>query len=509
MNDLPQSWITCDLKTLLISLESGGRPKGGVRGIMEGVPSIGGEHLTYKGSFNLSSLKYVPKEFANRMNKGHVQKNDILVVKDGATTGKTALVNEKFPFKNAVVNEHVFVCRPSHLVEPKFLFRYLMSKEGQERILENFQGSAQGGINLSFAPNTTVPIAPLPEQRRIITKLEELLHKVDTCRQRLEKIPAILKRFRQSILAAACSGRLTADWRETEALLESAKDFLDHIYSLRRQIWNKRKKKGNKRKYPEPIGIDSAELPDLPESWEWSSADAVCSQITDGEHIQPPYQSHGHPMLSAKHVRNGFVTLDAAGLISETDFRKALERCEPAEGDILIVSVGATTGRAAIVENCPKFAIVRSVLLLKPIMPVRFLLYWVQSPWCFTWMTKASGASAQPHFYIKDSKRMPVPIPPLAEQHEIVRRIEALFKIAARIEERYNKAKGQVDKLTQSILAKAFRGELVPQDPNDEPASELLKKIQNEKDNNVRKNGALMNSKRNFKKRDRHHVRDN
>jgi type I restriction enzyme, S subunit len=182
-------------------------------------------------------------------------------------------------------------------------------------------------------------------------------------------------------------------------------------------------------------------------------------------------------MLSAKHVRDGFVTLDGAGLISEINFLKALERCAPENGDILIVSVGATTGRSAIVQDCPAFAIVRSVLLLKPLLPAMFLLRCLQSPWCFRWMTQASGASAQPHLYIKDSKRMPVPIPPLPEQQEIVRRVESLFALADQIEARYAKAKAQVDKLTQSILAKAFRGELVPQDPNDRPASVLVERI--------------------------------
>src|SRR5205814_1157107 len=97
-----------------------------------------------------------------------------------------------------------------------------------------------------------------------------------------------------------------------------------------------------------------------------------------------------------------------AGLISERDFKKALERCEPVNGDILIVSVGATTGRTAIIQGCPPFAIVRSVLLLKPLISAEFLLRCLQSPWCFRWMTQASGASAQPHLYIKDTKKLPV-----------------------------------------------------------------------------------------------------
>ena len=98
-------------------------------------------------------------------------------------------------------------------------------------------------------------------------------------------------------------------------------------------------------------------------------------------------------------------------------------------------------------------------------------------------MTQASGASAQPHLYIKDTKRLPVPFPPLAEQQEIVRRVEELFTLASQIEARYAKAKAYIDKLTQSILANVFRGQLVPQDPNDEPASVLLERVRKTKAN--------------------------
>jgi type I restriction enzyme S subunit len=191
-------------------------------------------------------------------------------------------------------------------------------------------------------------------------------------------------------------------------------------------------------------------------------------------------------MLSAKHVRDGFVTLEGAGLIAKQAFNKALERCKPVDGDVLIVSVGATTGRSAIVDSCPAFAIVRSVLLLKPLLPARFLLRWLQSPWGFSWMTQASGASAQPHLYIKDTKRMPIPIPPLAEIQEIVRRVERLFAFADQVDVRLVKAREQVDQLSPALLAKAFRGELVPteadlarQEGRDyEPASVLLERVQ-------------------------------
>jgi len=107
-SDLPEGWVETTLDQLLQGLESGSRPKGGVRGITEGIPSIGGEHLNENGSFRFESVKFVPYSFFERMNQGHIQTGDILIVKDGATTGKVALVRDDFPYDPAVVNEHVF-----------------------------------------------------------------------------------------------------------------------------------------------------------------------------------------------------------------------------------------------------------------------------------------------------------------------------------------------------------------------------------------------------------------
>ena len=145
------------------------------------------------------------------------------------------------------------------------------------------------------------------------------------------------------------------------------------------------------------------------------------------------------------------------------------------------MSVGATTGRAGIIFDCP-LAIVRSVLLLKTLSDVRFMLNWIRTIWCQKWISKASGASAQAHLYINDTKAMPIPLLSEPEQKEIVCRIESLFKLADAIQNRQSKIQNQIETLNQSILAKAFRGELVPQDSNDEPASVLLEKIKEERD---------------------------
>jgi len=206
-SNLPEGWVEITLSQILQVLESGSRPKGGVRGIKEGVPSIGGEHINENGGFRFDKIKFVPHNFFKKMTYGHIQTGDVLIVKDGATTGKVALVREDFPYNPAVVNEHVFICRPIEGVYPPFLFHFLFSKEGQDRILENFRGSAQGGINQSFAPGTTVPLAPLAEQKRIVAKADEVLKRVNPVRERLDRVSMILKRFRQEE-----SGAVTVDW---------------------------------------------------------------------------------------------------------------------------------------------------------------------------------------------------------------------------------------------------------------------------------------------------------
>ena len=444
------------------------------------------------GKIDWESVPYCA-HMPDDLKKYRLRENDILVSRAGSV-GVSYRVAEAPD--DAVFASYLIRFKSLDSIEPKYIELFLKSDNYWRSISEFSAGIAVSNVNASKLASLELPLAPLGEQRRIVGKLEKLLGKVDACQQRLTKIPVLLKRFRQSVLAAACSGRLTADWRETENVTESAKEFLEEVRKLRLKAWSAKRIGKPNRKYPEPDSIDSSDLPGIPDSWQWASADAICSQVTDGEHIQPPYQSKGHPMLSAKHVRDGYVTLEGAGLISDSDFKKALDRCQPVNGDILIVSVGATTGRSAIVENCRPFAIVRSVLLLKPLMSAKFLFRCLQSPWCFRWMTQASGASAQPHLYIKDTKRMPVPIPPLAEQQEIVRRVEALFALADQIEARYVRGKAHVEKLTQSILGKAFRGELVPQDPNDEPASALLERTKREKAARTDDRSKIMESQR-------------
>jgi type I restriction enzyme, S subunit len=471
-DQLPQGWTTSSLSDLLTALESGSRPRGGVRGITAGVPSIGGEHLKYDGKFDFGSVKFVPEHFAAEMTKGRIQTNDILVVKDGATTGKTAFVGPTFPFTNAVVNEHVFICRPVSEVEPRFLFRFLASRSGQKRILENFKGSAQGGINQTFAPNTEIPLAPLPEQRRIVAKLEALLAKVGACQQRLAKIPLLLKRFRQSVLAAACSGRLTADWREENSDIQPARDFVQSIQVDRKADYDRdcagaastggRRPKRPKNEFSAVVNDDANGLPDL---WCVTRIGDISDCL---DNIRVPINR------TERLARNGTIPYYGAngqvGWIDDFLFNEEL---------VLVVEDETFIGRekpfSYVIKGKTWVNNHAHVLRALGGMPTNFLNICLSH---YDFVPLTSGTTGRRKLTQASLVDAPLPVPPLPEQHEIVRRVETLFALADQIEARYTKAQQQVDKLTPSLLAKAFRGELVPQDPKDEPAQKLLERIQ-------------------------------
>ena len=207
-DEYSDTWENINLNEF-ITLESGSRPKGGVRGILEGIPSLGGEHLNDDGSFRFEKVKYVPEEFFKSLKKGQIYPNDIIVVKDGATTGKTSFVDNDFPHKDAAVNEHLFIVRVDPKVAfPKFVFYYLFSSGGQKHILSDFRGATVGGISRNFPLKVDVPIPPLTEQEQIVSELERCLSVADEIEATLDAELKRAERLRHSILKHAFSGKL-------------------------------------------------------------------------------------------------------------------------------------------------------------------------------------------------------------------------------------------------------------------------------------------------------------
>ena len=196
-----EKWTTKKLGEVLKLIESGSRPKGGVRHIFEGFPSIGAEHLTNNGDFNFERMKYIPRNFFKKLNRGIIQCGDILIVKDGATTGKVSLVTKNFPFEEAAVNEHVFILRSNSEIISEFLFYFLFSEKGKKQILQTFHGMTQGGINSDFVNFVEIPLPPLSEQKRIVAYLDSLSEKARALQKLQQEAASDFSTLRQSILA--------------------------------------------------------------------------------------------------------------------------------------------------------------------------------------------------------------------------------------------------------------------------------------------------------------------
>jgi type I restriction enzyme, S subunit len=181
------------LTALIEDMTSGGRPKGGASNTT-GVPSIGAEHITSGGKFNFSKVKFVPIDYYQSMSKGKVTQGDILLVKDGATTGRVSIVDETFPFAQASINEHLFQLKVKRdRLSPKYCFFYLTSLTGQNEILSDFRGATVGGISRKFTDYVQVPLPDLPTQQRIVQILDEAdaLRQADTAL--LEKYEELLQ----------------------------------------------------------------------------------------------------------------------------------------------------------------------------------------------------------------------------------------------------------------------------------------------------------------------------
>ena len=164
------------LENVVSTIESGSRPKGGVANITEGIISFGGEHIGNHGELLIeNNIKYVPKIFYEKANKGKISAHDILICKDGALTGKVCIIPDDIPFSEAMVNEHIFIIRANpNIIMQKYLFIFLFSSIGQKLLKSNITGQAQGGLNSTNLKNIKIPIPPLTVQRKIVTEIEEV-----------------------------------------------------------------------------------------------------------------------------------------------------------------------------------------------------------------------------------------------------------------------------------------------------------------------------------------------
>ncbi|WEJ72781.1 restriction endonuclease subunit S [Pseudomonas sp. PSE14] len=363
---------------------------------------------------------------------------------------RSGILQHTFPVALAsaelTVNQDIKVLRPVEGIAPKFAFYLLKSHGGEILSACSKDGTTVQSIDSEKLEAFQFPLPPFSEQTRITQKLDELLAQVDTLKARIDGIPALLKRFRQSVLAAAVSGRLTEEWRSA-------------FFSE---------------------GAQESSITGCSEDFAWPVVrlGEVARDFSYGSSSKS--QPIGDiPVLRMGNIQGG--RLDWGDLVFSSD-KEEIKKYSLQAGDVLFNRTNSPelVGKTAIYKG-EQPAIYAGYLIrvrCGETLAPEFLNYCLNSPQGrdYCWQVKTDGVS-QSNINAKKLADFRFGLPSVEEQKEIVRRVEQLFAFADQLEAKVTSAKGRIDHLTQSILAKAFRGELVPQDPNDEPASVLLERI--------------------------------
>jgi len=304
------------------------------------------------------------------------------------------------------------------------------------------------------------PLPPLAEQQRIVEKLDAILPRLKAVKARLDKIPTILKRFRQSVLAAACSGKLTEEWRELH------QDVVNEI----------------------DIKVVDSHSFDFPEEWKVSVIKHACQSIDCGSTPKgKPFTDKGEvPFLKVYNIVGQKIAFDyRPQFVTKAIQDKELKRSKCYPNDILMNIVGPPLGKIAIVTGqFTEWNINQAIVVFRvsAMLDYRFLYYWLCSLEPIKEIiNETRGSAGQANISLNQCRNLLVPLPVIDEQQEIVKQVEKLFDLADSLEAKYKAAIKHIDKLEQAVLAKAFRGELAAQDPDDEPAEVLLERILKEK----------------------------
>ncbi|MFZ4594620.1 MAG: restriction endonuclease subunit S [Verrucomicrobiaceae bacterium] len=433
MMALPESWAVSSVGDVSEYIQRGKSPK---YADLSRLPVVNQRSIRWHGIQD-EHLKYVHEDQFSAWDEARfIREGDILWNSTGTgTIGRACLVRQEHTDPPKVVDSHVTIVRPNKLiVEPGYLFAWIRGPEVQQKIEDLATGTTnQIELNRSTIASTLIPIAPVNEQRRIAAKLDATLAAVDACRQRLDGVAAILKRFRQAVLAAATSGELTRAWRE-----KMGQDF------------------------------------------EWLD-------VQLGEHAESmnygtsaKSQSEGEvPVLRMGNLQGG--ELDWTDLVYTSDLAE-IAKYMLDDGDVLFNRTNSPelVGKTAIYRG-ERPAIYAGYLIrvrCRPSLDPEFLNLCLNSPAArdYCWRVKSDGVS-QSNINAKKLAAYPFLLPSIEEQEEIVHRAQELFSLSHELEAKLTAALRIVERLTPALLAKAFRGELVPQDPDDEPASPLLAKL--------------------------------
>lgn len=431
MSELPTGWAWSTIGELSPYIQRGKSPKYADRSEL---PVVNQKCIRWT-RLETQHLKFIhPEQFDAWDAARRIQPGDVLWNSTGTgTVGRAYLVQKRDCTPAKVVDSHVTIVRPSAAIEPRYLFSWIRSAAVQDKILEMCDGTTnQIELSRTAIAETAVPVAPALEQTRIADQLDTLLARIQACQDRLEAIPALLKRFRQAVLRSATSGELTRDERSR---LDWSSDWtpmpLTALGELARGK-SKHRPRNDPRLYGGPYPFVQ-------------TGDVAQSGGLITQHRQT-YSELG--LQQSRLWPAGTLCITIAANIADTALL-TYPACFP----------DSVVGFIADPNKCEALFVKWSIDVVKDDIEA------------------LAPATAQKNINLSVLNEVVIRTPDLAEQREIVRRGKALLAIADRIEARLANALRHSQRLAPLTLAKAFRGELVPQDPNDAPASALLDRI--------------------------------
>jgi type I restriction enzyme S subunit len=407
---------------------------------------------------------------------------------------------------SAWLNQHIFKVGFSREL---FDIRFLQLAINQN--LAEYIAAAHGGAGLAHITKgrfeeSVLRVAPLNEQRRIVAEIDKQFSRLDDAISALKRVQANLKRYRASVLKAACEGRLVP----TEAELarkegrdyEPASELLKRILAERRAKWEADQLKTMpaagkapkdqewKESYKEPAGLDQTDLPVLSEGWTWVRAEQVCGFITKGTTpaAHKLHQGWGDVPYVKVYNLTTFGGLDFTvnpTFVDQATHTIELSRSKVYPSDVLMNIVGPPLGKVSIVpDQYPEWNVNQAIAIFRPLkgLSSSYLSYMLLTSTILSWATfRAKATAGQFNLTLELCRDLPLPLPPEAEQSRITEelglRLNAVDSAYSAVEKNHSRARS----LRHAVLSAAFSGKLVPQDPNDEPASALLERIRAER----------------------------
>ncbi|OGS95201.1 MAG: hypothetical protein A3G79_00100 [Gallionellales bacterium RIFCSPLOWO2_12_FULL_57_18] len=479
---LPDGWCSTTLEKIA-SWGSGGTPSRNVERYFQGtIPWVKTGEL--EGKYIRETEEHISEEALKNSSAKIFPKGSVGIAMYGATIGKLSIWGI-----NASTNQACAVGIPTEAINNEFLYYYLLSE--RQNLIKAGKGGAQPNLSQGIIKEWSINLPPINEQHRIVAKIEELFSELDKGIENLKTARAQLKVYRQALLKHAFEGKLTAQWRaENQDKLETADALLKRIQQERTQRYQQQLADwqadgGSKPKTPKllpPLTAEElAELPELPEGWGWVKYGDLCSIVRNGISAKPVGES-GTPIFRISAVRPLFFDMTDIRFIDNTtgEFDAyCLER-----GDLVFTRYN---GSRRYVGVCAEYRSDEKRLFPDKLVQTRVFSKYLST----SYLEKALNSGASRKFVESkirttagqsgvsgdDIKNIPVPFCSTDEQMQIVEALESKLSEVDQLDQTITTSLQQAEALRQSILKKAFSGQLVPQDPHDEPASELLNRI--------------------------------